>query len=292
MNQSLPQNCYYHVQNPVPAYQMSGTRHRGMSQGPFAHQIPPLPTHQQHTYGPPPTIQQSHQPHPTHHIQPNDGGYAVHSAPPYFPAELRQKLPAFTNSPEGFSQHKRNPSTRTYGRGKWQQIGSDDIHGPKVVFRKESVLSWEDQNHSIGKWQDKESNQSGRRISTASNNSNHHRLSDHHPQQHTMHTGPRQTDRDFATMGRNLQTSGASGHLWGEFRCVNVGRPVNVFAKFDPCPCGKCRDRDRTVFVNRLKEGINQTEGALQCLKQHFNKFGSVESVKALPSNPTCVHVM
>ncbi|KAI0436511.1 hypothetical protein F4803DRAFT_222512 [Xylaria telfairii] len=171
---------------PVPSYQMSGTRDRGMSQGPFAHQIPPHPTHQQDTYGPPPMIQQS----------------------------------------------------RNYGKGKWQHIGSDDIHGPKVIFRKGS-----------------------------------------------------QTDRDFATMGRNLQTSRASGS-WGQFRCVNTRRSVNLYHKFDPCPCDKCRDRDRTIFINRLKEGINQTEGALQRLKQHFSQFGYVDSVTPLPSNLTCVHVM
>ncbi|KAI8952187.1 hypothetical protein F4801DRAFT_600329 [Xylaria longipes] len=280
---TLPPTPNY-VPGPVHSHQIPGTRHRGISQGAFAHQIPPI--HQHHIQGPPPTMQQMQHPHSAH--------VHSHAAPPYFQAEWRRQHdapPAFTDGSEGFRQHKRNSSARNYSKGKWQQIGSDDIHGPKVVFRRGSVHNREDQNHRAGQWQSREYSESGRRTSTAGNNGDYGQFNNPHPQQYAIHTGLHQTNRDFATTGRNSRTSAASGHSRSELRCVNARKSINLFTKFDPCPCGRCSDRDRTIFVSRLKEGINQTEGALERLKQHFSKFGHVESVTPLCNNATCVHV-
>ncbi|KAI1748809.1 hypothetical protein F4782DRAFT_534089 [Xylaria castorea] len=257
------------VLGPVPSHQKPGLRDRGMSQGPFAHQIPPYAIHQQ----------QIQYPHPAH-IHPSGGGYTTHAGRPSSHIEPKKQHyapPEATDSLEGSGQQNSNSSTQNYSNGKWQQIGSDDIHGPKAVFCMGSVH---------------DRNLSNRRTSTASNDGNYHRLSNPRLQQHTIHTGPRQTDRDLAITGRSLRTSAASGHSLSNFRCVNAGRSISVFTKFDPCPCSKCSNRDRTIFVNRLRDGVNQTEGALQRLKQYFSKFGPVDSVTSVSHNVTCVHIM
>ncbi|KAI0468946.1 hypothetical protein F4859DRAFT_524102 [Xylaria cf. heliscus] len=317
MNQNLPHNHYHYVQYqgsrrpssptrppmfapvpnsapvPVPSYRISGTRDRGMSQGLFAYQIPPYTIRQQHMQGPPPTTQQTQYPRPAH-IPHNEGDYPVHAVPPHFQAEPRQQQtapPPFTDGPESLRQHKRNSSTRNHGTGKWQHIGSDDIHGPKVIFRKGSIHDREDQSRRASQWQSKESNRPDRRTSTASNYGNYHQLNNPRPQQYIAHTGPRQTAGNFATTGRGPRTSTASGHSWSESMCVNANRHISVHTKFDPCPCNRCSDRDRSIFVSRLKEGINQTDSALERLKQHFSKFGQVDSVAPVSHNTNCVHV-
>ncbi|TRX88932.1 hypothetical protein FHL15_010160 [Xylaria flabelliformis] len=260
------------VPDAAPPHQ--GSHDRDMSRGLFAHQIPPYAIKQPHVEGPPPMLY----PHPAH-IR---AGYTTHVDRHYSQVDP----PAVTNSSEGSGQHNSDPSTRNYSSGKWQQIGSDDIHGPKAIFRRGSAHDDRiDQNHRVGQWQRKESNNAGRRTSFASNNGNYRRFTNSHTQQFTIHTGPHQTDKNLSITG------GTSGHISNEVRCVNAGKPVNIYTKFDPCFCSKCSERDRTIFVNRLREGINQTEGALERLKLYFSKFGSVDSVTSLTNNLTCVHV-
>ncbi|KAI0185537.1 hypothetical protein EV127DRAFT_473443 [Xylaria flabelliformis] len=271
--QTLPPTPNF-VPDAARSQQKPETRDRGMSQSVFAHQIPPYAIKKHHIEGPPPILY----PHPTH-IR---AGYTTHVDRHYSQIDP----PAFTNSSESTGQHHSDSSTRNYSSGKWQQIGSDDIHGPKAIFRKGSVHDDRiNQTHRVGQWQRKESNNTDRRTSFASNNGNYHRLTNPHPQQFAIHAGPHQT-------GRNLSiTGGTSDHLSNEVSCVNTGKHINIYTKFDPCYCSKCSDRDRTIFVNRLRVGINQTEGTLERLRLYFSKFGSVDSVTALSHNLTCVHV-
>ncbi|KAI0545874.1 hypothetical protein F4679DRAFT_599182 [Xylaria curta] len=261
------------VPDTVPSHQKSGTRDRGMSQGPFAHQIPPYAIKQQHTEGPSPIL----------YPQPANVRAGYTNVDRHY---SQVEPPTVTNSSGGSGQHNSDPSTRNYSNGKWQQIGSDDIHGPKAIFRKGSTHDDPtDQNHRVGQWQRKEYNNTDRRTSFASNNGNYHQLTTPRPQQFTIHTGPRQTDRGLAITG------GMTGHISNEVRCVNAEKSINIRTKFDPCHCTRCIDKDRTIFVNRLREGINQTGGGLERLKQHFSKFGPVDSVTSLSNNFTSVHV-
>ncbi|KAI0857296.1 hypothetical protein F4860DRAFT_364469 [Xylaria cubensis] len=271
--QTLPPTPNF-VPDAAPSHQKPETRDRGMSQSVFAHQIPPYAIKKHHMEGPSPILY----PHPTQ-IR---AGYTTHVDRHYSQIDP----PAVTNSSEGTGQHNSDSSTRNYSSGKWQQIGSDDIHGPKAIFRKGSVHDDRiNQNHRLGQWQRKESNNTDRRTSFASNNGNYQRLTNPHPQQFAIHAGPHQT-------GRNLSiTGGTSDHTSNEVSCVNTGKHINIYTKFDPCYCSKCSDRDRTIFVNRLRVGINQTEGTLERLRLYFSKFGSVDSVTALSHNLTCVHV-
>ncbi|TGJ80162.1 hypothetical protein E0Z10_g8599 [Xylaria hypoxylon] len=265
-----PRRASYHqssstfVPGPLPSSQLPGTRDRGMSYSAFANQIPTYALSQQHAQGLPPTIQQGYYPGPVH-MQPNGGGYTNNATPLYIQAGQRQQYnapPALTGGSGGFREHKRNYSNKIPSNGKWQHVGSDDIHGPKAVFRKDG------HNHGVGQWQGRESNESDRRTSTASTSGGFQRFNHTRPQQYNEHADPRQTQRGITATGSSSQAPASLGHLTSEYS-----------------------DKDRTVFISRLRDGANQSDSTIECLKQHFSKFGRIDDVIPVVRNSTAFFI-
>ncbi|KAJ8126133.1 hypothetical protein O1611_g7504 [Lasiodiplodia mahajangana] len=260
---------------PMSPDRPSGIQGHGMPQGPFANQIPTHTLPQQHGQAPPQTMQQAHQPYLVR-MPPNGGGYFANAIPPYSNTGPRQPYnapPAHSHRSESFGQQKRNSVSRNFSSGQWQRIGSDDIHGPKVVFRKGSDAA-------------------GRRTSATSINSRDRRFSNtSHSQQFSNQMGPRQADQVRTTTRSNSRTSANMGYSLSEYGCVNAGKLRNLFTKFDPCPCTSCRDRDRTIFVSRLRSNVGRDEETLDLLGQHFSKYGEVDRVTRLHGNMTAAHV-
>ncbi|KAI1122213.1 hypothetical protein F5Y10DRAFT_287388 [Nemania abortiva] len=272
------------IPGPIPPNGQSVIRDRGISQGPFVNQIPPYTLPQQHVQAPPHMMQQTRQSFRLP-IPPNGVGYTTNATPPYFRADPMQQHRApstLARGPESFRQDKRDSVTRNFSSGKWQHIGSDDIHGPRVVFRRGSVHD---------QWQGKESGVSGRRTSATSNNGGHRQFNNAHPQQFNNHVGPRQANRVNSTTRRNSRTSENMGFALSEYGCVNAGKNADLFTKFDPCPCTTCWERNRTIYVNGLKPNIFKDETAVELLKKHFSKFGELYSIQQHFTNTSAAHV-
>ncbi|KAI1150325.1 hypothetical protein F4825DRAFT_468239 [Nemania diffusa] len=259
---------------PEPNYsnELPRIRGRGMSQGAFANQIPPYALSQQHMQTPTQMRQQTQHPHS--YMPPNGSRYAINGSPPRFQVDPRQQYqppPTFTDGSQNLKQDKRNPATQNTTNGTWQRIGSDELHGPKVAYRKGSAH---------GQWQNNESDELGRRTSATSTNSSYQRFNNARPQQqqHNNHISSHYNERGGAAM-RNKSRSANLGYSLSEYGCVNFGRNANVYTKFDPCPCVHCSTRDRTIFVSRLTEDMTKSEKAMELLRQHFAKYGQVENV-------------
>ncbi|KAJ2985878.1 hypothetical protein NUW58_g5300 [Xylaria curta] len=284
--QPKPAYAPYFVPGMVSPYQAPDAQGLDTSHGPFAHQIPPYAVPQQHMQdAPPPTWQPQHS-HQAH-TQRNSRGYIPNVNLPYYQTESGQQF----DSSESSQRQRRMSSTQTHGSGRWQHTGSDGIHGPKVIYCKGDVQSQGSQSHRVGHWPGRNRNDSARRPSTASIGGNYQRPSNAHPQHYSTHAAPHQIDRGTTKMGNNLRASANLGNAPSAYACVNASKMCNVHVKFDPCLCNKCSDRDRTLFVSRLKEGINQDAGALEHLKQHFSKFGPVEKVTSVGPGGTAVYV-
>ncbi|KAI0096387.1 hypothetical protein GGR51DRAFT_543321 [Nemania sp. FL0031] len=263
------------VPGPISPNRPSGPQSHRMSQGPFADQISlyTLPQHRMQV--PPQTMQQAQQPHLVR-LPPNGGGYFANPNPPYSNTGPRQPYnapPAPSHGPESFGQQRRNSVTRTFSSGQWQRIGSDEIHGPKAVFRKGSDAQV-------------------RRISNTSNGSHRRFSNTAHPQQFNNHTGPRQPDKVGAATYSNPRTSANLGYSLSEYGCVNAGKHCTPISKFDPCPCSTCRNRDCTIFVGRLKPAFESKADVLELLKQHFSKYGQVNQVTRLLNNTSAALVI
>ncbi|KAI1427148.1 hypothetical protein F5Y12DRAFT_712484 [Xylaria sp. FL1777] len=269
------------VPDPLPPPEFSEGRGRGMSHGAFANQFPTYALSQQYMQGPLPTMQQMQYSGPVH-MQPNGGGYTMNAPPPYIQTGMRQHYnapPAFADGVGSSMEHKRNSGTQNRSNGKWQHVGSDDLHGPKVVFLRESIHSQESYNQRAGQWQGKEPDEPGRRTSTSSTSSGYRRFSNARPQQYNNHVPPRQPEPWISSTGSHPPTPAGLGHSSSRDWCVNAGKPYNRTTKFDPCPCTKCSDNDRTIYISRLRDGYLDDDGNIERLKQRFSKFGKVESV-------------
>ncbi|KAF2966768.1 hypothetical protein GQX73_g6807 [Xylaria multiplex] len=316
MNQTLPPTQHHHNPSQVnhrpspsnwkpiatsstfipslpPSSQPPEARDCGVSSGAFANQIPTYALSEQHVQGPSPVMQQGYYSGPGA-MQPNGGGNTMNSPPPYVQAGPRQqynKPPTFSEGPGSFRKHKRNHSTKNSGSGRWQHVGSDNIHGPKVVFRKDSVHSQESRNHRAGQWQSKESNESDRRNSTTSTRGGYQRFSNTLPHQYNGHTGPHQAQRGVTVTRSSSQAPEMAGHLIHEYGCVNSNKPLNLWTKFDPCSCKACHDRDRSIFVGRLKYGTNQNKAVAACLKQHFSRYGEIDDIRPAVHNSNAVYI-
>ncbi|RWA07913.1 hypothetical protein EKO27_g7197 [Xylaria grammica] len=275
---------------PPPSSQLPGSRDHGMSSGAFANQIPPYALPPPHMQGPPPAMQPAYYTGPVH-VPSNGGGYTINRPPPYFqtgPRPLYNAPPAPTDGFGSFREQRRNFTAVNPSNGKWQRAGSDDMHGPKVIFRKGSVHGQEGHNQRPGRWQGRESNEAGRRNSAANMSGGHERFNNTRPQLYNEHADPRQNP---ATTRSRSQAPARSGYSQSEHGCVNAGRRINLFTKFDPCSCSMCSDKDRTIFVSHLKYGINRNDSVLGLLKQYFSKFGQVDDVTPVPTNDSAVNI-
>ncbi|KAI3321551.1 hypothetical protein HD806DRAFT_156014 [Xylariaceae sp. AK1471] len=287
----------------VPSSQIPETREPGMSQVPFANQIPTYALSQHMQV---PSVMQQAQFAPPVHVHSNGGIYNANSIPPYMQTESMAKGNTSTTPAGGSASYlepKRNHGTRQNSNGRWQTVGSDDIHGPKAIFRKGSVHGQQDQNHRAGQWQLNVSNELGTRPSNTKNNGNYRRYGNAPAHQYSNNTGLRYSDANRTISqpgvgltgpyhGSNSWVPANLSHSLSTYRCVNHGRLCDIRTKFDPCPCPSCSDRDRTIYVSQLKRGISQTEQGKEQLTQHFSKFGQVEGVIPLPGNVgNSVHV-
>ncbi|KAI0534411.1 hypothetical protein GGR58DRAFT_520451 [Xylaria digitata] len=309
MNQTLPPIQHHHTSSqvnhhpspsnwkPIPTSStfvpsLPPSSQPGTSYGAFANQIPTYALSEQHAQGPSPMVQQDYYPGPVN-MQPNGGGYAMNS-PPYIQAGPRQQYnapPAVSDGTRSYRKHKRNYSTKNSASGRWQHVGSDNIHGPKVIFRKDSVHSQESRNHRAGQWQSRESNEPGRRTSTTSTRGGYQRFSNTLPQQYNGHMDPHEAQREVTATGGSSQTPEMAAHSMNEYGCVNADKRLNIYTKFDPCSCHICSDRDRSIFVGRLRAGANKNERAIACLKQHFSGFGKIDNIMPATNNPYAVYI-
>ncbi|KAJ8120243.1 hypothetical protein ONZ43_g2997 [Nemania bipapillata] len=271
----------------LPSSGLPGTWDRGMSQGPFSHQFPSYALSQPHAQASPYMRQQAQTAGPyLGHMPPNGNGYAANTNTRHFQTEPRQHYKAassFADGPEGLKHQKKGSVSRTNASGKWQHIGSDELHGPRVVYRKESVP---------GQWRDKESDGAGRRTSNTGANGGYQQFGNTHPQRYNVHTIPRQTDRGGAATQNRPRTSVNLGHSLSEYGCVNAGRRPDHITKFDPCPCEKCGIRDRSIFVSRPGEDIPEKTGVLERFKAHFSKYGEVKDITRLTGNCSAVQIL
>ncbi|KAI1116590.1 hypothetical protein F5Y14DRAFT_48177 [Nemania sp. NC0429] len=143
--------------------------------GAFTHQIPPFALPQRPVPSPPqhmiqqaqmphhahassngsnymvPPTPQYHVNHPVHHPHhghnhsvyghPNGGHMPQHHMIPHAPPHFHHGAPpGFTNGPANAGQHMGQPTVRHVSGGKWQPVGLDNIHGPKVVYRRDSKV--------------------------------------------------------------------------------------------------------------------------------------------------------
>ncbi|KAI0803830.1 hypothetical protein GGR55DRAFT_376694 [Xylaria sp. FL0064] len=259
---------------PLPPSQLPDGRYQSMPHDAFSNQIPAyaLPQHMQ---GPPAMMQETQYPGPVH-TQQNGGSYAMNAPPPNMQSGIRQhynRAPAHAGGRGGSTEYKRNSDTLNRSNGKWQHVGSDEIHGPKVIYRKESVHSQEAYNRTAGQWRNRESfNGSSRHTSTTSTSSGYSQFNNTRPsQQYNTHVETRQTGvwGPSANLGQSLNKDG----------CVNAHKNSDAYTKFDPCPCSRCNERDRTIYVSGFPQGVLGTDNAIQRLKQHFSKYGKVENM-------------
>ncbi|KAI0425881.1 hypothetical protein F5Y09DRAFT_86376 [Xylaria sp. FL1042] len=255
----------------MPPSQLPEARDRTMSHDAFSNQFPAYTLPKQHMQAHPAMIQQTQYAGPIH-LEPNGGGYAMNATPPYIQSGMRQQYSASAAPTGGFGEYKRNFDTLNHSNGKWQHVGSDDIHGPKAIFRKDSVHSPEVRNHKTGQRKSRESfNESSRHTSTTSTSSEYSRFSNTHPQQYNSHVNAHQTGGWRAPVN--------ASQSFNKYGCVNAYKRPDTLTKFDPCSCHKCSDNDRTIFVSKFPTRALETEEAKERLKQHFSKFGEVESV-------------
>ncbi|KAI1351080.1 hypothetical protein F5Y01DRAFT_315158 [Xylaria sp. FL0043] len=259
---------------PLPPPQLPDGQYQSMSHAAFSNQIPvyALPQHMQ---SPPAMMQETQYPGPVH-TQQNGGSYAMNAPPPNMQPGIRQhynRPSAHASGRGGSTEYKRNSGTLNRSNGKWQHVGSDEIHGPKVIYRKESVHSQEAYNRTVGEWRNREPlNESSRRPSTTGTSSGYSQFSNTRPpQQYNTHVGTRQTGvwGPSANLAQSFNNDG----------CVNAHKSSDGYTKFDPCPCDRCNERDRTIYVSGFPPGALGTDNAIQRLKLHFSKYGKVENV-------------
>ncbi|KAJ3573244.1 hypothetical protein NPX13_g4768 [Xylaria arbuscula] len=280
------------VPGPIAPGSFPDHRDHGMSQSAFVHQFPTYALSQQSIQGPPTMMQQSHFPAPTH-IRTNGGGNNMNCTSPYIQTEARPYYnappAAHTNSLGTSAQNNRKSSTQS--TGKWHQVGSDNIHGPKVIYRKDTV-SDETRNINRGnQWQGKEPHHADRRTSTTSNAGGHRRFSNNRPQNYNSYADPHLAENGVGRTGYKARTSTSASQLFRDYGCANANKSPNVCTKFDACPCDRCSERDRTIFVNRFEDGVLKTEGAEDRLRKHFSKFGEVQRVYFPEHNHNCVYI-
>ncbi|KAK5636883.1 hypothetical protein RRF57_012595 [Xylaria bambusicola] len=278
------------VPNTVAPAQLPGYRDRGISQGAFANQIPTYALSQQYMQGPPPIMQQAQGPAPVY-IHAKKDGNNMNGMPPYAQIQHYNAPPApvRTHNFRDSVDQKKNSGTKS--NGKWQQVGSDDIHGPKVIFRKDSARDQARHNSSDSQWQSKELHHLDRRTSTTSTTSGFRRLSNSRPQQYNNYASLHPAARLISTTGNTPRTPVTASQLLRDYGCVNAHTPPSVYNKFDPCPCNKCNERDRTIYVIGFKDDILKRPNAKDCLKRHFSKFGQIEDVTITELNFMAVHI-
>ncbi|KAI1307469.1 hypothetical protein F5Y03DRAFT_405569 [Xylaria venustula] len=263
-----------------------GRRHVPLPQSPnnsalngaFANQLQPWHTMTpQWNHGPPPLMQQTQYPAPGF-MQPNGAGYFMNANPPYVHSNIGQQYGAPAVHANGFGNaraHQNSVASNRVG-GSWQPVGSDNIHGPKVVFLKDSVANQNGYMSNINLQRGSEYNGMSRRMSTGGSSGNA-RFNNPHTQ-YNGHPHPGQAGRSYVTETGSTprSTSGEKRHL--KNGCVNAGKwPRST--KFEPCPCSNCSQNDRTIYVFGFKQDALKPDVALQQVKNHFSKFGIVEKV-------------
>ncbi|KAI2632847.1 hypothetical protein GGS21DRAFT_521614 [Xylaria nigripes] len=257
----------------MPPTRLPGLRGRGISQGPFSQQIPRYVLAQQHKQGlpppPPPSMTQQMQCAAPAYIRVNGGGNATNMAGPQFQP---QGGPQYSvGGPMASRQHKNSSGSANHSSGSWQPVGSDEIHGPKVIFRKDSVYDRANRNSGAGRWQGNGiSNINSRRVSAASMSGGYQQFGINRPQNHDNHTGLRQAGVATTAMRSNSYTPAMD-----QFICVNVGKFANQHTKFEPCFCPRCDERNRSIYIS----GFVDYDRTVTVLKQHFSQFGQIEGV-------------
>ncbi|KAI1815414.1 hypothetical protein GGS20DRAFT_597008 [Poronia punctata] len=238
-------------------------RQDDMAQIPFADQVPAYALSQNQ----PPSMMQQPNHVPPVFGRPGEQGYYVHVKAPHHGQSGVSRSPAMGQGHTG-QQTTTNPNTYYASNGRWQQIGSDDIHGPKVIFRKGSVHS----QHVIHQ----------RHASVASNGNNGRfgniqRHGSHSYGHNNNHVNNFRFPNPTQTLPRTT--------------CVNAGKVADVHTQFDPCQCRRCSERDRTVFVRGLPDGAALSVEANERLAQYFNQYGEIELVFSSQRSSTCAFV-
>ncbi|KAI0393053.1 hypothetical protein F5Y17DRAFT_477095 [Xylariaceae sp. FL0594] len=164
----------------------------------------------------------------------------------------------------GMNSNAKQPPTNTAGpyqsAGIWQQVGSDEIHGPKVVFRRDTT---------------------GSRFGTHQQGIRQQSMAGDRRPNNTMGqggTGP----------GNHNNTWNAGSRIEPGNRtfCVNVGKEANVYTKFDPCNCFRCSNLNRSIFIRNLDLRQAGSDDKIKMLLiRHFSQYGHVESVDVRPFN-------
>lgn len=248
--------------------------------GAFANQIPvyALPRHSIGGIppaGPPPPFP------PPPQMPTYNRGYPVNSTPTRPPKEAREPF---------FAQQNINPRAQDFHQGKWQHVGTNTIHGPKVVFQKESFHSQTSQGYPVSQGlQSYQAGQGGfdgieRRQSNASSNRSYQRFGNTPRQEYSNPTSRPRLDSRATLSWRNPEASASSKQSPYEHGCVNRGKRPNVATKFDPCLCNSCQDKDRCIYVGRFTVELSQA--VLDMVAQNFKKFGEVCSVERVNSVP------
>lgn len=279
------------AQAPLPIF-----RNRGTSQGAFADQIPTYTLPQQHMQGPPPSMMPQGQLPAPAYISTNSGGNSMNGAtPPYMQTQAGPQYnvppPVYTHSHGGSTQQKRKSGMQS--KGKWHQVGSDNIHGPKVIYRKDSVGGQTYNNNKGSQWQGKEPHHADRRTSTTNNTGHPRRFSNHQSPPFNTYPDPHLSENWVGTAGYTgkPRTSTSASQMLRDYGCVNATKNPCVYTKFDICPCIKCNERDRTIFVNRFDDDVLTNPGAEDRLRQHFSKFGEVQKVYFPAPQRNCVYL-
>jgi hypothetical protein len=268
----------------VPSNQTWETRAPGMSQVPFAGQIP-LYAVSQHVQAPPAVALSKM------------NIYDANSIPTY----TQVRYPTAGNAPNTFAggsgsylERNRNPDTRQSSHGGWQTVGSDDIHGPKAVYLMGSERGQQQRNGS---------NKLGRRPTNTNNKGNYPRFSNAPEYQYNnTSTGPRHADTNRPVFqagvaltgpyhGSNSSMAPKLGQSSSTPNCVNEDRMCDIRTKFDPCSCHTCSVKDRTIYISNLKRGICLSDRGKELLAQRFGKHGLVESVQVNGKSSTSAHV-
>ncbi|KAI0192834.1 hypothetical protein F4808DRAFT_475427 [Astrocystis sublimbata] len=297
VNQSLPPNWHHQTQFsptrqpvvpsalgftpvPTPLYKSPGYPSPAMVQDPFAHQFSPNSIQRHQMQGAPTPIQRN-QSFRLDQGQYQQGGHPGSALPPpQFRADTNQQNNAqrgVIRDSGGFGQYARNSSTRNNINGKWYQNGSHEIHGPTVIYRKGGANIHEGQTRKTSEWQGRQSNETGRRTSTASSWGNPHQRKNSQAQPNFVHNGGRETNGIASTTEKGLWKP-APGQSWGEPGCVNADKTPDIRTKFDPCNCSHCRGRNKMIYIGGLTTCSSETE-VLRRLGQHFGRFGIIENM-------------
>ncbi|KAI1436961.1 hypothetical protein GGR50DRAFT_157185 [Xylaria sp. CBS 124048] len=193
------------------------------------------------------------------------------------PSSMAQPVPDSSRNP---MQHRRNAGPGSNGSGRWLRAGANDLHGPRVIFRKDTDPSRNVANQRPAQ-QFEHATDPNRRVSAAVPGVN----ANHQPFANASFNRPPPGLRYPASgyprpLGHDPSTLPIKG-----FPCVNITKAPTPATKFDPCRCFKCHTRDRTIYIGGFRSDLLDQDFVTDRLTEYFVQYGLIDNVHPVKSH-------